>query len=176
LRHGRAAAALADGDAIARAILRARHGLVDEHDAACNGAVGRGLERGHVGKTHDLCGEAAGGRRGRAAQRGGHHRTFTARRDDVCFLTQRIPIRDRERLYAHVAEALLAQHSHSPVACPRLGSGAGQTRADFRDEVFDDVPGAIALERRRLQPRHGALLLGADRGDGRGSRLLCVRR
>ena len=131
-------------------------------------AVGRGFERGHAVEAHDFGFEAAGGRRRRAAERGDDH-ALARRRDDVRLLAQRVPVRNREGLDADVAEAVVAQHAHGPVAGARFGFGAGQARADFGDEALDDVPGAIVLERRGAQALDGALLFGAERRDGGGA-------
>ena len=51
------------------------------------------------------------------------------------------PDRHVEGLDPDVGEAERRQPAHRPVARPRLGLGAGQARADFGGQPFDDVPG-----------------------------------
>src|SRR5690606_16693019 len=169
LRNRRAAAALGDSGAVTGAILRARHPLIDEDDAPSDGAVGRGFEFGHAGKAHDLGFEATFRRRRRAAE-GGNDKTLLRGRDNARLLARRIPIRDGEVFDANVAEALFAQHAHSPITGARFGFGAGETRTDFGDQAFDDVPRIVARERRRAQALNRAQLRGAEFGDGRRRR------
>jgi hypothetical protein len=133
----------------------------DEDDAAAHGGSGRGLQCCETVERDDLAFEP--GRRGRRGiAEGGQHDALREGGQDLALLLAADPDGHVELLDAHVREAETAQLAHRPVPGACFCVGAGQARADFSREPFQDIVGDVVPQRRFAQPldRHLPVLLG----------------
>ena len=144
-----AAAAHARARAIAAAIARAFHFVVDEGDPAGERTRRGRFQRGQIGETHDLAFDRA---RGAAAKRGQGERLRVGAKHARVFAAT-LPLRERHRLDPHLVEAQLAEFRLRPRHRACVGLAAGHARPDLGGQRFGDAITQIAGQCRLTQLR-----------------------
>ena len=152
--HQEAAGALADRRrwalgahraalAVAAAVARGRHLVVDEGDLAGERTFRRRFQRGQVGEAHDLRFDRAG----RAAAQRGDLQRLRMRADHRCALAATHPLRERHRLGPDAVEAQLLELRLRPGDRARIGFAARQARSDLGGQRFGDLPAGVVGQR-----------------------------
>ena len=117
--QGRRSAAHGAVHAIAAAILRDAHAVIDENDAAFHSGVGCGAERGEIAETGDGRGDAARWRGPRGAERGERQLVIAAHDGRAGLPT--FPYGERKRLLADIHQPQLLHFGLRPRAPARFG-------------------------------------------------------
>ena len=133
--------------AVARAVLGARHGVGDEHDLAAHRFVGRGGQRLDAVEGDQLAVDRLAAGSAPLLPNAVTASGWGKGAEDFGALRAAHPHRHVERLDADVGEAQRLQLGDRPVAGAGLCLGPGEARADFGRQPFGDVPGIIVLER-----------------------------
>ena len=156
-RRRRAVVADAAAVAVVVAIAELLHAVIDERDLAGQRARGRGLQRGEVGKAHDIAFHRAAG----AAAKRRQHERLRMDAEHLGMFAAAFPLRERHRLGPDLVETQLLELRHRPLHGTRIGLAARQARPDFGGQRLDHLPAgvvgqcAFAQLRRRRQRRLG---------------------
>ncbi len=170
--HSRPMAARPAEMPVARAVLRARHGVAHEDDLALHHLIRRGLELAERVEADDLAGDSLGRGRGAVAERG-DDQLLGEGREDLRRFGAAGPGRHVERFDPDVGESHRLEPGDRPIARAGFRLGPGEALADFGRQSFGDVPGVIVVERGLAQRGDCRAAAGARRplaesGDGCG--------
>jgi hypothetical protein len=139
------------------AILLLVHVRADVDDLALDLRRVRLLQRVEVIEADHFRAESTLGRACRITERGQRQR-LGIRRDDLGVLAAALPERVAHLLGVDLVEAHGLELGHGPGDAARIGGAAGQSRAHFRGQAFDEFVPGVVLHRAVAQLR--------GRGDG----------
>ena len=142
-RRGWAGAAHASAGAVAAAVLRPRHPIVDEGNLAGQRTGCGLLQRVQRFETHHLGFHAAT----RAAAECGDVQRLHAVAQHVCRLAAAYPLGEARRLGPDLVVAKRLELRHRPRHRARIGLAAGQARADVGGQRFHHLPAGVVGER-----------------------------
>ena len=156
-RGGGAARTHLRAGAVAAAVARARHLVIDERDPARQRTGRRRLQRCEVGEADD----PALDRAARAAAQRRDHQRLCVRAQDLGAFAAAHPARERHGLGPHLVVAQRVELGLGPGDGAGVGLAAAGAWADFGRQRFDDAVTEVAGERRLAQLCRRVLRLGS---------------